>query len=122
MELLLPWTQHMEVFVFFSPPLSYSQCSNATNGKLCRRTGRLGRPEAATAPVEELTKSLHGVEVFDLRGKAVPVVDLWKDMEFLSCFGRLIVFETIDASCLQVVLCRKRADLLAAKQVPFTKT
>uniref|UniRef100_A0A0E0NGL6 Uncharacterized protein n=1 Tax=Oryza rufipogon TaxID=4529 RepID=A0A0E0NGL6_ORYRU len=110
MELLLPWTQRMEVFVFFSPPLSYSQCSNATNGELCRRTGRLGRPEVAAAPVEELAKSLHGLEVFDLRGKA-------KDRKFLSCFGRLIVFETIDAGCLQVVLCRKRADLLAAKQV-----
>uniref|UniRef100_A0A0E0EJJ1 Uncharacterized protein n=1 Tax=Oryza meridionalis TaxID=40149 RepID=A0A0E0EJJ1_9ORYZ len=60
--------------------------------------GRPGRPEAAAAPVEELAKS----DVFDLRGKAVPVVDLWKDRNFLSCFGRLIVFETIDAGCLQV--------------------
>ncbi|EEC83156.1 hypothetical protein OsI_28369 [Oryza sativa Indica Group] len=64
--------------------------------------GRPGRPEAAAAPVEELAKSLQGVEVFDLRGKAVPVVDLWKDMNFLSCFGRLIVYETIDAGCLQL--------------------
>nr|BAD05400.1 hypothetical protein [Oryza sativa Japonica Group]BAD05575.1 hypothetical protein [Oryza sativa Japonica Group] len=67
-----------------------------------RQEGRPGRPEAAAAPVEELAKSLQGVEVFDLRGKAVPVVDLWKDMNFLSCFGRLIVYETIDAGCLQL--------------------
>nr|AAG13518.1 hypothetical protein [Oryza sativa Japonica Group] len=43
--------------------------------------------EAAAAPVEELAKSLQGVqgvEVFDLRGKAVPAVDLWKDRNFLS--------------------------------------
>uniref|UniRef100_I1NUV8 Uncharacterized protein n=1 Tax=Oryza glaberrima TaxID=4538 RepID=I1NUV8_ORYGL len=58
--------------------------------------------EAAAAPVEELAKSLQGVELFDLRGKAVPVVDLWKDRNFLSCFGRLIVFETIDDGCLHV--------------------
>uniref|UniRef100_A0A0E0N753 Uncharacterized protein n=1 Tax=Oryza rufipogon TaxID=4529 RepID=A0A0E0N753_ORYRU len=58
--------------------------------------------EAAAAPVKELAKSLQGVELFDLRGKAVPVVDLWKDRNFLSCFGRLIVFETIDDGCLHV--------------------
>ncbi len=61
--------------------------------------------EAAAASVEELAKSLQGVqgvEVFDLRGKAVPVVDLWKDRNFLSCFVRLIVFETIDDGCLHV--------------------
>uniref|UniRef100_A0A0E0R1C0 Uncharacterized protein n=1 Tax=Oryza rufipogon TaxID=4529 RepID=A0A0E0R1C0_ORYRU len=61
--------------------------------------------EAAAAPVEELAKSLQGVqgvEVFDLRGKAVPAVDLWKDRNFLSCFVRLIVFETIDDGCLHV--------------------
>ncbi|BAS76028.1 Os01g0929967, partial [Oryza sativa Japonica Group] len=58
--------------------------------------------EAAAAPVKELAKSLQGVELFNLRGKAVPVVDLWKDRNFLSCFGRLIVFETIDDGCLHV--------------------
>uniref|UniRef100_A0A0D3H581 Uncharacterized protein n=1 Tax=Oryza barthii TaxID=65489 RepID=A0A0D3H581_9ORYZ len=30
--------------------------------------------EAAAAPVEELAKSLQGVELFDLRGKAVPLL------------------------------------------------
>jgi meiotic recombination protein SPO11 len=48
--------------------------------------GRAG--EAAAAPVEGLAKSLQGVEVFDLSGKAVPVVDLWKDRKAIVAFAR----------------------------------
>lgn len=62
--------------------------------------------EAAAAPVEGLARSLQGVEVFDLSGKAVPIVDLWKDRKAVVAFARHF-------GC---VLCRKRADLLAAKQ------
>ncbi|KAG8063833.1 hypothetical protein GUJ93_ZPchr0003g18090 [Zizania palustris] len=62
--------------------------------------------EAAAAPVDGLAKSLQGVEVFDLSGKAVPIVDLWKDRKAVVAFARHF-------GC---VLCRKRADLLAAKQ------
>ncbi|CAM0872626.1 unnamed protein product [Alopecurus aequalis] len=62
--------------------------------------------EAAEAPAEGLARSLQGVEVFDLSGKAVPVVDLWKDRKAVVAFARHF-------GC---VLCRKRADLLAAKQ------
>ncbi|CAD6210705.1 unnamed protein product [Miscanthus lutarioriparius] len=47
-----------------------------------------------------------GVEVFDLNGKAVPIVDLWKERKAVVAFARHF-------GC---VLCRKRADLLAAKQ------
>ncbi|KAF0903938.1 hypothetical protein E2562_030077 [Oryza meyeriana var. granulata] len=62
--------------------------------------------EAAAAPVDGLAKSLQGVEVVDLSGKAVPIVDLWKDRKAVVAFARHF-------GC---VLCRKRADLLAAKQ------
>lgn len=33
-------------------------------------------------------RSLQGVEVFDLSGKAVPVVDLWKDRKAVVAFAR----------------------------------
>ncbi|VAH89669.1 thioredoxin-like protein AAED1, chloroplastic [Triticum dicoccoides] len=62
--------------------------------------------EAAAAPAEGLVRSLQGVEVFDLNGKALPVADLWKDRKAVVAFARHF-------GC---VLCRKRADLLAAKQ------
>ncbi|VAI07057.1 hypothetical protein VPH35_073491 [Triticum aestivum] len=62
--------------------------------------------EAAAAPAEGLVGSLQGVEVFDLSGKAVPVADLWRDRKAVVAFARHF-------GC---VLCRKRADLLAAKQ------
>ncbi|XP_044375586.1 DNA topoisomerase 6 subunit A3 isoform X2 [Aegilops tauschii subsp. strangulata] len=62
--------------------------------------------EAAAAPAEGLVRSLQGVEVFDLSGKAVRVADLWKDRKAVVAFARHF-------GC---VLCRKRADLLAAKQ------
>uniref|UniRef100_A0A0A9GQN6 Thioredoxin-like protein AAED1, chloroplastic n=1 Tax=Arundo donax TaxID=35708 RepID=A0A0A9GQN6_ARUDO len=61
---------------------------------------------AEAAPMEGLTRKLQGVEVFDLSGKAVPVVDLWKDRKAVVAFARHF-------GC---VLCRKRADLLASKQ------
>jgi hypothetical protein len=91
--------------------------------------------EAAEAPAEGLARSLQGVEVFDLSGKAVPVVDLWKGRKAVVAFARhfgsirhfcpnyllsfmylmiLTVSVLVHCSC---VLCRKRADLLAAKQV-----
>ncbi|XP_062215977.1 thioredoxin-like protein AAED1, chloroplastic isoform X2 [Phragmites australis] len=82
------------------------------------RRVRLLRPAAAAAKseaigstaeapaVEGLTRKLQGVEVFDLSGKAVPIVDLWKDRKAVVAFARHF-------GC---VLCRKRADLLASKQ------
>jgi hypothetical protein len=44
--------------------------------------------EAAEAPAEGLARSLQRVEVFDLSGKAVPVVDLWKDRKAVVAFAR----------------------------------
>ncbi|KAL6649715.1 hypothetical protein ACP70R_013939 [Stipagrostis hirtigluma subsp. patula] len=61
---------------------------------------------AEAAPAEGLASKLRGVEVLDLSGKAVPIVDLWKDRKAVVAFARHF-------GC---VLCRKRADLLASKQ------
>ncbi|CAN6320413.1 unnamed protein product [Urochloa humidicola] len=69
------------------------------------RPGAIGSATEA-APAEGLVQKLQGVEVFDLSGKAVPVVDLWKDRKAVVAFARHF-------GC---VLCRKRADLLAEKQ------
>uniref|UniRef100_A0A0D3EY74 Uncharacterized protein n=1 Tax=Oryza barthii TaxID=65489 RepID=A0A0D3EY74_9ORYZ len=83
-------------------PAPPSPCVHGAKPLICVMIFAGTTGEAAAAPVEELAKSLQGVELFDLRGKAVPVVDLWKDRNFLSSFGRLIVFETIDDGCLHV--------------------
>nr|CAD1841964.1 unnamed protein product [Ananas comosus var. bracteatus] len=61
---------------------------------------------AAVASEEDLASSLKGVEVFDLTGKAIPIVNLWRDRRAVVAFARHF-------GC---VLCRKRADLLASKQ------
>ncbi|NP_001354055.1 Thioredoxin-like protein AAED1, chloroplastic [Zea mays] len=61
---------------------------------------------AEAAPSEGLAQKLQGVDVFDLSGKTVPIVDLWKERKAVVAFARHF-------GC---VLCRKRADLLAAKQ------
>ncbi|KAK3151276.1 hypothetical protein QOZ80_3AG0243870 [Eleusine coracana subsp. coracana] len=69
------------------------------------KSGAIGNA-AEAAPAEGLATKLQGVEVFDLSGKAVPVVDLWKDRKAVVAFARHF-------GC---VLCQKRADLLASKQ------
>ncbi|PUZ41586.1 hypothetical protein GQ55_9G516600 [Panicum hallii var. hallii] len=69
------------------------------------RPGAIGSA-AEAAPAEGLAQKLQGVEVFDLSGKAVPIVVLWKDRKAVIAFARHF-------GC---VLCRKRADLLAEKQ------
>jgi hypothetical protein len=43
---------------------------------------------AEAAPAEGLASKLQGVEVFDLSGKAVPIVDLWKDRKAVVAFAR----------------------------------
>ncbi|RCV45324.1 hypothetical protein SETIT_9G444900v2 [Setaria italica] len=68
--------------------------------------GAIAGSAAEAAPAEGLAQKLQGVEVFDLSGKAVPIVDLWKDRKAVIAFARHF-------GC---VLCRKRADLLAEKQ------
>ncbi|XP_066395116.1 uncharacterized protein [Miscanthus floridulus] len=43
---------------------------------------------AEAAPAEGLVQKLQGVEVFDLNGKAVPIVDLWKERKAVVAFAR----------------------------------
>ncbi|XP_078159442.1 thioredoxin superfamily protein [Carex rostrata] len=74
-----------------------------TNSVVCLSSSTSSPGTAAT---EGITTSLKGVEVFDLSGKAIPILDLWKDRRAVVAFARHF-------GC---VLCRKRADLLASKQ------
>ncbi|KAI6674987.1 hypothetical protein NL676_002893 [Syzygium grande] len=60
----------------------------------------------ASAVGEDTGDSLDDVRVFDLSGNAVPISDLWKDRKAVIAFARHF-------GC---VLCRKRADYLAAKK------
>ncbi|CAK9168497.1 unnamed protein product [Ilex paraguariensis] len=55
---------------------------------------------------EENKNLLDSVEVFDLNGNGIPISDLWKDRKAVVAFARHF-------GC---VLCRKRADYLAAKK------
>ncbi|XP_057438376.1 thioredoxin-like protein AAED1, chloroplastic [Lotus japonicus] len=55
---------------------------------------------------EDTTGSLDSVKVFDLNGNGIPISDLWKDRKAVVAFARHF-------GC---VLCRKRADYLAAKK------
>lgn len=43
---------------------------------------------AEAAPSEGLAQKLQGVDVFDLSGKAVPIVDLWKERKAVVAFAR----------------------------------
>ncbi|CAL4913919.1 unnamed protein product [Urochloa decumbens] len=88
-------------------PLLYQLPARRTHRLLlsATRPGAIGSA-AEAAPAEGLVQKLQGVEVFDLSGKAVPVVDLWKDRKAVVAFARHF-------GC---VLCQKRADLLAEKQ------
>lgn len=66
-----------------------------------------GSPGIASSEVSEDTTSLlDTVQVFDLNGNGVPISDLWKDRKAVVAFARHF-------GC---VLCRKRADYLAAKK------
>ncbi|KAK7285110.1 hypothetical protein RJT34_19869 [Clitoria ternatea] len=55
---------------------------------------------------EDTMSSLDSVKVFDLNGNGIPISDLWKDRKAVVAFARHF-------GC---VLCRKRADYLAAKK------
>ncbi|KAK8919242.1 hypothetical protein KSP39_PZI021220 [Platanthera zijinensis] len=60
----------------------------------------------STTTYKDIRKSLDKVEVFDLSGKTVPIIDLWRDRKAVVAFARHF-------GC---VLCRKRADVLASKK------
>ena len=49
---------------------------------------RFAGSAAEAAPAGALSQKLQGVEVFDLSGKAVPIVDLWKDRKAVIAFAR----------------------------------
>ncbi|KAG0498910.1 hypothetical protein HPP92_003214 [Vanilla planifolia] len=73
------------------------------------RSIRSAADSFANAPsfkYEDITSSLQNVEVFDLTSKAVPIVDLWRNRKSVVAFARHF-------GC---VLCRKRADVLAANK------
>jgi len=55
---------------------------------------------------DDVVSTLEGVKVFDLTGKAIPILDLWTDRRVVVAFARHF-------GC---VFCRKRADLLANKK------
>ncbi|XP_030451858.1 thioredoxin-like protein AAED1, chloroplastic isoform X4 [Syzygium oleosum] len=75
---------------------------------LSRRRSRVAASAGvgASAVGEDTGDSLDDVRVFDLSGNAVPISDLWKDRKAVIAFARHF-------GC---VLCRKRADYLAAKK------
>ncbi|KAL2514410.1 Thioredoxin-like protein AAED1 [Forsythia ovata] len=59
-----------------------------------------------SAVSEDTTNLLDTVQVFDLNGNGIPISDLWKDRKAVVAFARHF-------GC---VLCRKRADYLAAEK------
>ncbi|KAL2481459.1 Thioredoxin-like protein AAED1 [Abeliophyllum distichum] len=59
-----------------------------------------------SAVSEDSTNLLDTVQVFDLNGNGIPISDLWKDRKAVVAFARHF-------GC---VLCRKRADHLAAEK------
>ncbi|KAH7842629.1 hypothetical protein Vadar_007523 [Vaccinium darrowii] len=61
---------------------------------------------AASEVSEDTTSLLDRVEVFNLNGHGIPISDLWKERKAIVAFARHF-------GC---VLCRKRADYLAAKK------
>ncbi|XP_058210759.1 thioredoxin-like protein AAED1, chloroplastic isoform X1 [Rhododendron vialii] len=66
-----------------------------------------GSPGFASSEVsEDATSLLDRVTVFDLNGQGIPIADLWKERKAIVAFARHF-------GC---VLCRKRADYLAAKK------
>ncbi|GKV30118.1 hypothetical protein SLEP1_g38974 [Rubroshorea leprosula] len=83
-----------------------SNSRHRDSGSLLRRC--LGLPERIqSSEVGKDTENLlDEVQVFGLNGKGIPISDLWKDRKVVVAFARHF-------GC---VLCRKRADYLAAKK------
>ncbi|KAL4576551.1 hypothetical protein LXL04_012647 [Taraxacum kok-saghyz] len=65
-----------------------------------------GTAESSSGISEETGSLLERVEVLDLNGNSIVISDLWKDRKAVVAFARHF-------GC---VLCRKRADMLAAKK------
>ncbi|KAL6998262.1 hypothetical protein U1Q18_008388 [Sarracenia purpurea var. burkii] len=102
------------------PKLPPSNHDLAVIPNLINRTANLSSPRTPTAisPIyaspgiassstsEDTASLLDRVQVFDLNGNGLPVSDLWRDRKAVVAFARHF-------GC---VLCRKRADYLAAKK------
>ncbi|KAI5585031.1 hypothetical protein POPTR_006G133100v4 [Populus trichocarpa] len=84
-----------------------SICSpQLSNTKASAISGSPGIEAGSGLVSEDTTNILDTVEVFDLNGNAIPFSDLWKDRKAVVAFARHF-------GC---VLCRRRADYLAAKK------
>ncbi|CAN0926793.1 Thioredoxin-like protein AAED1, chloroplastic [Linum grandiflorum] len=104
--------------IHFSPPSRRSSIGQSVESSLRRRvqiatvsavSGSPGAGVGSSSSVSQETtalNSLDNVKVVDLNGKKVPISDLWKDRKAVVAFARHF-------GC---VLCRKRADYLAAKK------
>ncbi|KAJ6699093.1 THIOREDOXIN-LIKE PROTEIN AAED1 CHLOROPLASTIC [Salix purpurea] len=77
-----------------------------SNTKASAISGSPGIEAGSGLVSEDTTNILDTVEVLDLNGNAIPISDLWKDRKAVVAFARHF-------GC---VLCRKRADYLAAKK------
>ncbi|CAN1775658.1 Thioredoxin-like protein AAED1, chloroplastic [Linum perenne] len=101
----------------FSPPSHRRGISQSVELSLRRRdqiatvsaiSGSPGVGSSSSVGQDTTTSnSLDSVKVVDLDGKEIPISDLWKDRKVVVAFARHF-------GC---VLCRKRADYLAAKKV-----
>lgn len=92
-------------FIVYHNPLKSSSSSQAKRLNIIRAVST--SPGAESSAVSEGTvKSLDSVQVFDLDGNKVAISDLWKNRKAVVAFARHF-------GC---VLCRKRADYLAAQK------
>ncbi|KAJ6742607.1 hypothetical protein OIU85_016667 [Salix viminalis] len=90
-----------------SPTRLLEICSpQLSNTKVSAISGSPGIEAGSGLVSEDTTNILDTVEVLDLNGNAIPISDLWKDRKAVVAFARHF-------GC---VLCRKRADYLAAKK------
>ncbi|KAL7133396.1 hypothetical protein ABFS83_12G137800 [Erythranthe nasuta] len=93
---------HLSPFLHVKSPFKISP-----HKRLITPSAISGSPEADTSAMNEDTSdSLDKVLVLDLDGKEIPISDLWKDRKAVVAFARHF-------GC---VLCRKRADYLAAEK------
>ncbi|CAI0471603.1 unnamed protein product [Linum tenue] len=86
--------------------LEFSRRHRSQTAVVSAISGSPGIGSSSSVSEETTTNSLDSVKVVDLSGNEIPVSDLWKDRKAVVAFARHF-------GC---VLCRKRADYLAAKK------
>ncbi|KAJ3682798.1 hypothetical protein LUZ60_013025 [Juncus effusus] len=102
----LPQTARNSSKACFRFPLQPAKRSLQSSSPLSVSVKSSSVDNRAIVSAEGIASSLEGVEILDLSGKSIPIVDLWRDRKAVIAFARHF-------GC---VLCRKRADLLASKQ------